>query len=98
MDNYSKRRFYLNKREQNNSYPASINPDKNMHKLNNIKLYDESHNRRFLGINSNTSEIIDNKDKKKEILIKEYTKEELSNFDLSFDSPINLSHKIEDVY
>ena len=64
MDNYSKRRFYLNKREQNNSYPASINPDKNMHKLNNIKLYDESHNRRFLGINSNTSEIIDNIDSK----------------------------------
>ena len=64
MDNYSKRRFYLNKREQNNSYPASINPDKNMHKLNNIKLYDESHNRRFLGINSNTLEIIDNIDSK----------------------------------
>ena len=35
-----------------------------------------------------------NKDKKKEILMKQYTKEELSNFDLSFDSPINLSHKI----
>ena len=64
MDNYSKRRFYLNKREQNNSYPASINPDKNIHKLNNIKLYDESHNRRYLGINSNTSEVIDNIDAK----------------------------------
>ena len=35
-----------------------------------------------------------NKDKKKEILMKQYTKEELSNFDLNFDSPINLSHKI----
>ena len=36
-----------------------------------------------------------NKDKnKKEIIVKEYTKEELSNFDLSFDTPINLDHKI----
>ena len=64
MDNYSKRRFYINKKEQNNSYPASINPDKNIHKLNNIKLFDESHNRRYLGFNSNTSEVIDNIDTK----------------------------------
>ena len=36
-----------------------------------------------------------NKDKnKKEILVKEYTKEELSNFDLDVNTPINLSHKI----
>ena len=64
MDNYSKRRFYLNKKEQNSSYPASINPDKNSHKLNNIKLFDESHNRRYLGFNSNTSEVMDNIDSK----------------------------------
>ena len=64
MDNYSKRRFYINKKEQNNSYPASINPDKNIHKLNNKKLFDESHNRRYLGFNSNTSEVIDNIDTK----------------------------------
>lgn len=66
MDNFSKRRFYLNKKEQNNSYPTSINPDKNKntYKINNIKLLEESHNRRYLGFNSNTSEVIDNIDNK----------------------------------
>ena len=68
MDNYSKRRFYLNKKDQNNSYPASINPDKNIHKLNNIKLLEEPHNRKYLGFNSNTSEGKDNIDTKNNYL------------------------------
>ena len=68
MDNYSKRRFYLNQKEKNSSYPVSINPDKNTNKLNNIKLFDEPHNRRYLGFNSNTSEVIDKIDTKNNYL------------------------------
>ena len=54
-------------------------------KLNSMKVY-------ILCINE--EEFSKDKNHKKEIMIKEYTKEELSNFDLGVDSPINLDHKI----
>ena len=54
-------------------------------KLNFIKVY-------ILCINED--EYTNDKNHKKEIMIKEYTKEELSSFDLNNNSPINLDHKI----
>ena len=54
-------------------------------KLNNLKVY-------ILCINED--EYTKDKNHKKEIIIKEYTKEELSCFDLNAETPINLDHKI----
>ena len=54
-------------------------------KLNFIKVY-------ILCINED--EYTKDKNHKKEIMIKEYTKEELSSFDLNNNSPINIDHKI----
>ena len=42
----------------------------------------------------NEDEYTSEKNHKKEIIIKEYTKEELSNMDLTPNSPLNLEHKI----
>ena len=55
----SKRRYYLNKKEQNNSYSTSIFSDQN--KIKNIKLLGNPNidNRRYIGFNSNTSEVGD---------------------------------------
>ena len=54
-------------------------------KLNFIKVY-------ILCINE--EEYTKDKNHKKEIMIKEYTKEELSSFELNNNSPINIDHKI----
>ena len=55
-------------------------------KLNSVKIY-------FQCINEDANNINEKK-QKREIIIKEYNKEELSNFDLNKDSPINLDHKL----
>lgn len=51
-------------------------------KLNSVKVY-------FQSVNEDVE-----KKQKREIIVKEYNKEELSNFDLSVDSPVNLEHKL----
>jgi hypothetical protein len=51
-------------------------------KLNSVKVY-------FQSVNEDVE-----KKQKKEIIVKEYNKEELANFDLSADSSINLEHKL----
>ena len=66
-------------------FQLRTNLSKEKIKLNMMKVY-------ILCINED--EFNKDKNNKKEILIKEYSKEELSNFDLSADSPINLDHKI----
>ena len=52
-------------------------------KLNSVKVF-------FQSIN----EDINDKNQKREIIVREYTKEELNSFDLNKDSPINLEHKL----
>ena len=66
-------------------FQLRTNLSKEKIKLNSMKVY-------ILCINED--EFNKDKNHKKEIIIKEYTKEELSSFDLSVDSPINLDHKI----
>ena len=59
-------------------------------KLNSVKIF-------FQCINEDerNNKINDNeRNQKKEIIIKEYNKEELNNFDLSLNSPVNLEHKL----
>ena len=51
-------------------------------KLNSVKVY-------FQSVNEDVE-----KKQKREIIVKEYNKEELNNFDLSVDSPVNLEHKL----
>ena len=67
------------------NFQLKTNLSKGDIKLNNLKVY-------ILCINED--EYVKDKNHKKEIMIKEYTKEELSSFDLKEDSPINLEHKI----
>ena len=55
-------------------------------KLNSIKVY-------FQCVNEDPNNINEKK-QKREILIREYNKEELSNFEFNKDSPINLDHKL----
>ena len=55
-------------------------------KLNSVKIF-------FQSINEDTNNINDKK-QKREIIIREYNKEELNNFDLNKDSPILLEHKL----
>ena len=55
-------------------------------KLNSVKIY-------FQCVNEDPNNINEKK-QKREIIIREYNKEELSNFDLNKDSPINLDHKL----
>ena len=54
-------------------------------KLNSVKIY-------FQLVNEDTNNV--NENQKKEVIIKEFNKEELSNLDLNADSPINLEHKL----
>ena len=55
-------------------------------KLNSVKIY-------FLSINEDTNNI-NEKNQKREIIIREYNKEELNNFDLNKDLSIDLEHKL----
>ena len=66
-------------------FQLKTNLSKENIKLNNLKVY-------ILCINED--EYTKDKNHKKEIIIKEYTKEELSSFDLNAESPLNLDHKI----
>ena len=66
-------------------FQLKTNLSKENIKLNNLKVY-------ILCINED--EYTKDKNHKKEIIIKEFTKEELSSFDLNAESPINLDHKI----
>ena len=66
-------------------FQLKTNLSKENIKLNNLKVY-------ILCINED--EYIKDKNNKKEIIIKEYTKDELSSFDLNAETPINLEHKI----
>ena len=66
------------------NFQLKTNLSKENIKLNYLKVY-------ILCINEDE---FNNKNNKKEIIIKEYTKDELSNFDLNSESPINLDHKI----
>ena len=67
------------------NFQLKTNLSKENIKLNNLKVY-------ILCINED--EYTKDKNNKKEIMIKEYSKEELSSFDLNAENPINLDHKI----
>jgi len=67
------------------NFQLRTNLSKENIKLNNLKVY-------ILCINED--EYTKDKNHKKEIIIKEYTNEELASFDLNAESPINLEHKI----
>ena len=53
--NYSKRRYYLNRRSQNNSSMSPYNTEKSNYK--NLNATENSDNNKYMGINSNISEI-----------------------------------------
>ena len=53
--NYSKRRYYLNRRSQNNSSMSPYNTEKSNYK--NLNATENSDNNKYMGINSNISQI-----------------------------------------
>ena len=55
QENYSKRRYYLNRKSQNNSYMSPYNTENNKNK--NLNVTENLNNNKYMKINSNISEI-----------------------------------------
>ena len=85
MDNYSKRRYYLNRKENNNSYNLSHQAEQD--KLKNLKLTQKTrYNNRYIDLNINSS------DYSKNLNFLNYLKTKDNNEDLSNNSKKNKTY------